>query len=63
MDKIPCLCGHDRWIHNAVSTDPQLKRCHDFNWDYPCKCTSYRMNNLVYLERIDKHELDRINSL
>lgn len=51
LDMIPCLCGHTRWIHwphDEVST------CHDFKWEWdrPCPCNKYRMDNLVYLERV-----------
>lgn len=62
-DMLPCICGHTRWIHGATASDPLASRCHDFHWDYPCKCSGYRMDNLVYLERIDRHEIERISDL
>lgn len=56
LDMIPCLCGHERWIHNPWSQDPTRNmRCHDFKWDRPCKCRVYKMDNLAYLEKVSEH--------
>lgn len=63
-DMLPCVCGHTRWIHLiAVQGNGLRSGCHDFEWDRPCKCRAYKMDNLVYLERVDKHEIERISDL
>ena len=47
LDKIPCLCGHQPWMHGL-----KRNRCHDFVWEDLCKCREYRMDNLNYLEML-----------
>jgi hypothetical protein len=60
LDKVSCLCGHRRWYHTSrIGSNPDYpQRCHDFTADFSsrCPCTVYRMNNLEYLELLEKSE-------
>ena len=52
LDRIPCLCGHLRWIHGPSTRNPQVFKCLDFDWNDMCKCNGYHMDNLAYLEKL-----------
>lgn len=60
LETIPCMCGHAKWIHPIATLENGLKikraGCHDFLWSSNCPCTAYRMDNLAYLEKVEKQE-------
>jgi|SRR5579872_4330477 len=61
LDSVPCLCGHKRWMHYEPRPTDPLSHCvdHDGMNFTRCPCNGYRMDNLIFLERVQSTEEGR----
>lgn len=53
-DNTPCVCGHRRIYHNLVTQ----RSCIGLDLMTWCPCQEFKMNNLIYLEKLALGEHD-----
>ena len=53
-----CICKHERWYHQPIKTDILDRKCYQFKEPQDqlilCGCPIFKMDNLLYLEKLVK---------